>query len=469
MSLAFSLLAYQVIGISDPIPRFMSVSDLADVVKVVVGGQLMTASVLFTITRLDGIPRSVPTIQALVLATGLVAHRWLMNRAARGRRGADRPRYDVSENMILIGLNDWSVFLIKFLKAQAPERCRIIALLDEEARWIGRSVDGVQVFGPPAQLEAVIDEFATHGVRTDRVVVSSDAGGLSEAALEEVRRVCVQRALDLVFMPQFPTLGSAERARHSVDSNPDSPPNSRFLSDAPSSPYLRFKPIFDTVMAAILILWLLPLFLTTAIIVGLDVGSPVFFWQQRVGRGGRELRIYKLRTLRPPFDRKGRRIPEEHRYSRIGRLLRRARIDELPQLLNVLVGDMSLVGPRPLLPQDQPPNSATRLTVRPGITGWAQVNGGVHLSPTEKGALDVWYIRNASLWLDLRIIWMTLFSLSRGDRRSEKALAQAEHLRVAEYACTQQASEPAAGSRLVAAAIMAPPGQARETVAVQSR
>ena len=84
--------------------------------------------------------------------------------------------------MILIGLNDWSILVMKFLKAQASERWRVIALLDEETRWIGRSVNGVQVFGPAAQLEAVIEEFATHGVRTERVVVASEAGGLSEEA-----------------------------------------------------------------------------------------------------------------------------------------------------------------------------------------------------------------------------------------------------------------------------------------------
>src|SRR5262249_28454508 len=116
---------------------------------------------------------------------------------------------------------------------------------------------------------------------------------------------------------------------------------------------------------------------------------------------------------------------ERQRTSRVGRVLRLLRIDELPQLLNVLVGDMSLIGPRPLLPRDQPPNSALRLSVRPGITGWAQVNGGTLLSPTEKDVLDVWYIRNVSLWLDLRIIWMTLIRLVKSDRRCEEALAQA--------------------------------------------
>ena len=110
-------------------------------------------------------------------------------------------------------------------------------------------------------------------------------------------------------------------------------------------------------------------------------------------------------------------------------------IDELPQLLNVLVGDMSLIGPRPLLPRDQPPSAALRLAIRPGITGWAQVNGGTLLSPTEKEALDIWYIRHASLWLDLRIVGMTFLVLLRGERRSEGALGEAR-------GCQTGAGEP---------------------------
>jgi lipopolysaccharide/colanic/teichoic acid biosynthesis glycosyltransferase len=119
-------------------------------------------------------------------------------------------------------------------------------------------------------------------------------------------------------------------------------------------------------------------------------------------------------------------MAEEQRLSWIGGLLRRTRIDELPQLLNVLVGDMSLIGPRPLLSRDQPSNPVVRLLVRPGITGWAQVNGGAALSPTEKDMLDIWYIANASPWLDLRIVWMTFFSLVKGDHKSERALVLAQ-------------------------------------------
>ncbi len=469
VSLGFSLVAFQVLGISVPIPRYISVSDLWGVAKVVLGGQLMTAIVLFTVTRLNGIPRSVPAIQALVLWAGLVAYRGLAKLTERRRRRAGRPQHTSSQNMILIGLNDWSISVMKFLKVQAPERWRVIALLDADTRWVGRSVDGVQVLGPPAHLEAVIDEFAMHGVCTERVVVGGEAGELSEESLAEVKGVCEQRNLDLVFMPHLLGYSTTEHAGYSAQGYSDRPPNSRFSPDFLPSPYLRVKRLIDAIGAAILILWFLPLLVIGAIVVFFDVGSPVLFWQRRVGRVGRELQIYKLRTLRPPFDARGQRIPEEQRLSWIGRLLRQTRIDELPQLLNVLVGDMSLIGPRPLLPQDQPQNSAMRLTVRPGITGWAQVNGGASLSATEKEALDVWYIRNASPWVDLRIIGMTLLSLLRGDRRSERALAKARSLSARQAGRDKRSAKQAASYQFATAVDRPPPDDARETVAIQSR
>jgi len=188
----------------------------------------------------------------------------------------------------------------------------------------------------------------------------------------------------------------------------------------------RAKRLIDIVGALALLVWLAPLMILVSFAVFLDIGWPVLFWQLRLGQGGRELKIYKIRTLRFTFSRGGERIPDERRLSSVGRFLRRTRIDELPQLLNVLIGDMSLIGPRPLLAQDQPIGSSMRLMVRPGITGWAQVNGGASLSAMEKDALDIWYIRNASLSLDLRIIGRTLLMVLRGERRSERAVKEAQ-------------------------------------------
>jgi lipopolysaccharide/colanic/teichoic acid biosynthesis glycosyltransferase len=424
VSLVFSLVAFQAAGISGIVARYISVSDILNIAKVVLASELMTATALFTLTRLEGIPRSVPAIHALVLGAGLIAYRGLENIVSKHSKNADHRQHVISENVILIGLSDWSVLLLKYLQAQAPERRRVIALLDEDPRWTGRSVNGVQVFGPPAHLEAVIEEFATHGLRTHWVVVGGAPSELSEQTVAKVRDICAHRDLDLLFVPHLNALGSVEPCS-SVKEDSDGLTRSRFSSGIQPSPYFRFRRVIDAVIALVLIFILMPLLVATALMVLVDVGWPVLFWQQRIGQGDRELQLYKLRTLRPPFDRRGQRIPEKQRLSGIGRLLRKTRFDELPQLLNVLVGDMSLIGPRPLLQRDQPPNSTLRLAVRPGITGWAQVNGGTLLSATEKDVLDVWYIRNASLWLDLRIIGKTFFSLVKNDRRCEVALTQA--------------------------------------------
>ena len=126
--------------------------------------------------------------------------------------------------------------------------------------------------------------------------------------------------------------------------------------------------------------------------------------------------MYKFRTMQSPFGRLGQSLPQNRRLSPIGHLLRKTGLDELPQLLNVLVGDMSLVGPRPLLPEDQPADPTIRLMVRPGITGWAQVNGGKQITSEEKDDLDAWYIRNASPLLDLRILLLTCRYIFVGNR-----------------------------------------------------
>jgi len=129
--------------------------------------------------------------------------------------------------------------------------------------------------------------------------------------------------------------------------------------------------------------------------------------------------------MRRPRDQNGRVLTDAERVSKAGRLLRRLRLDELPQVYNVLLGHMSLVGPRPLLPVDQPSFSAARLQLRPGLTGWAQIKGGRHLSVDDKAALDLWYIRNASFALDMLILLNTVRTVLFGERIDRRAIDQA--------------------------------------------
>jgi sugar transferase EpsL len=156
-----------------------------------------------------------------------------------------------------------------------------------------------------------------------------------------------------------------------------------------------------------------------AVIAGLiraTMGRPIFFRQVRPGQGGKAFTIYKFRTMSDVRDPDGRPAPDADRLTRLGRFLRATSLDELPEFVNILKGDMSLVGPRPLLPEYLPLYSAAqarRHEVRPGLTGWAQVNGRNALSWDEKLALDTWYVDNWSLLLDLRILWMTLVQAIR--------------------------------------------------------
>lgn len=168
---------------------------------------------------------------------------------------------------------------------------------------------------------------------------------------------------------------------------------------------------FDIVAAGSALLLLSPVLLGVAALVRVNLGAPVLFRQRRPGLHGRPFEMVKFRTMRDAVDARGQALPDAERLTRFGRLLRATSLDELPELWNVLTGDMSLVGPRPLLMEYLPlysPEQARRHEVRPGITGWAQVNGRNALSWDDKFRLDVWYVEHQSLWLDLRILALTV-------------------------------------------------------------
>jgi lipopolysaccharide/colanic/teichoic acid biosynthesis glycosyltransferase len=190
-------------------------------------------------------------------------------------------------------------------------------------------------------------------------------------------------------------------------------------------PYHRVKRAIDLVGSAVLLITAAPLFLLVGLLVALDLGLPLTFWQQRPGLLGRPFKLYKFRTMADAYCSEGKRKSDDARVSAVGNFLRRSRLDELPQLFNILKGEMSFVGPRPLLPVDQPINIKSRLLVRPGLTGWAQIKGGRQISSDDKAALDAWYVSNVSLTLDLKILWETVPVVIFGDRVAERAIHHA--------------------------------------------
>ena len=190
--------------------------------------------------------------------------------------------------------------------------------------------------------------------------------------------------------------------------------------------YRAFKRLFDCLLAGAGLLLLSPVLAVSAVAVRAKLGSPVLFRHPRAGKDGRTFVMYKLRTMTDARDANGKPLPDEERMTPTGMFLRRFSLDELPQLLNVLKGDMSLVGPRPLLPEYVPlysPEQRRRLDVLPGITGWAQINGRNALSWEQKFALDAWYVDNRSLGLDVRILFRTVASVITGRGVSQDGCA----------------------------------------------
>jgi len=170
------------------------------------------------------------------------------------------------------------------------------------------------------------------------------------------------------------------------------------------------KRLFDIAVATLLLILTLPLLLLVAVLVRLFLGAPVLFSQVRPGLHGQPFTVHKFRSMNDRKDEQGKLLSDDARLTSFGLFLRRSSLDELPQLFNVLRGDISLVGPRPLLMDYLPlysPEQARRHLVRPGITGWAQVNGRNAISWERKFELDVWYVDHQSFWLDMKILALT--------------------------------------------------------------
>jgi lipopolysaccharide/colanic/teichoic acid biosynthesis glycosyltransferase len=424
LSSGFTIIALFAFRLQDGMTRYFSVHEALDIAEAVLFAELMTFGALFTLTHLDGVPRSMPLIHGLVLAGGLLGARIFIRIMA----GEDNDPSDYQgrrERIILIGANRFASSFIQLLKAYGPQQHGVIAVLDGDAAMIGRAISGVQVLGAPHELEAIVSEFAIHGIGTDRIVIAGEADFLSAPVLHEVERICQKRQIELTFLPRM--IGVSERRPSNAQAIiREEPVESRPSLAVP--PFFRLKRWIDIVGSLALIALFFPFLVLAGVLVLLDVGPPIFFWQERLGWKGRSFLIYKFRTLRAPFDSTGNPTLGSRQPSVIGRFLRATRLDEQPQLLNVLFGEMSLIGPRPLLPEDQPGNTSVRLSVRPGISGWAQVNGAKLVTKEDKEKMDEWYVRNASLGLDLRIIMMTIKVILRGRVSSQEMLADTEQV-----------------------------------------
>jgi len=306
-----------------------------------------------------------------------------------------------------------------------------------------------KALGGPEDVQAALVQLEIHGVTVDRIVVTQPFEQLSkktQEAFREVERsstIRVEWLIESLGLRREGTLNpKAAQPAASALSATETPIPEEETGTLPHERYHRWKRVIDLGLALCATVALAPLLALTAFLVAVDAGLPLVFWQLRPGRYGRPFKLYKFRTMRAPYDAAGNRIPDELRSSNIGRFLRRTRLDELTQLYNILVGEMSWVGPRPLLQIDQPKTDASRLLVRPGLTGWAQINGGRDVPPEAKASLDLWYISHAAFWLDAKILFRTLAIVggwsdgNKEERRStesEEATTNASEERDAEF------------------------------------
>ena len=437
VALIISVIVFQWFKISTPLPHFFSSHDAWTVAKTCVTTVALTAVTLFVFTRLSYAPRSIPIIHFMILACGLIGVRaWNRLNAAQRAPINTAPRRDDVESIMIVGATRLAWFFSMMVEELSSRSRRIVGIVDERPELINRTLNGYSIVGLPKDMAKIIDEYSTHGVEIGKVVVAVDPKELAEATRDEVKAICNAKNVAIEWL--YETFLVAKTESVSLD-------EVKLGGPVVLGPYWKIKRPVDFLVALAALITFMPLVILVAALVLVDVGFPILFWQQRVGYLRQPFHVYKFRTMRSCFDRKGQPISESERLSVFGRLLRWAHVDELPQLINILIGTMSVVGPRPLLPMDQPDDNGGRLQVRPGLTGLAQINGGTLLSAEEKSALDEWYIKHASLLLDIKIILRTVWVVMRGNPRNDQLIERviAERSKTSECAFEQAILEVA--------------------------
>lgn len=330
---------------------------------------------------------------------------------------AQRIRGSVVDAPVLVyGCGPLASLLLETLRTGPVAGFRVVGMVDETGGRTKGHLAQVPVLGHASELDRILADLTVDGAKPERIIVASDRGTLNDASVARLEAARGRHGLQIDYFHDASAIEALrpftarQRTRRAI---------------APPTRYERCRRAADVVVSALALLLLAPVLVLLALIVLLDVGPPLLFLQTRPGRDMRPFVLYKFRTMRPSHDGTGKVLSDAERTSRIGRFLRRTRLDELPQFYNVLVGNMSLIGPRPLLPRDLPRDFTERCRMRPGITGWAQVNGGHQLTAADKLVLDLWYVDRANLWLDAYIAWRTLKTMLLGEKVDHAALAAA--------------------------------------------
>jgi lipopolysaccharide/colanic/teichoic acid biosynthesis glycosyltransferase len=385
----------------------LSARQVRSVIAAALAATALTAVAAFSLDRLNYVPRSLPLIQLLVLCSLMLGGRALAMRRG-GFAGGFVKNYLLESPTLLIGANDFASSYLKMLDAFNVDRTNIVAILDQNPRLFGRALLSHPIIGPPSAIARVVREYKVHGVDITRILICENRPKEHEDG--DIAEYCDSAGVALSYLSDLVGF----ELREPIQQDEESAGNRKNYR----------KRAFDLFTSVAIAIAISPVAMLIALGILIDLGWPIIFWQKRLGYRGRPFLIYKFRTLHAPYNRLGNFVEESQRASRFGSFLRRLRLDELPQLWNVFIGDMSFVGPRPLLPIDQPKGSELRLQIKPGVTGWAQINGGRQNTVEEKGMLDQWYVRNASAWLDICIILRTVRTVLFGDQCKVSQVAE---------------------------------------------
>ncbi|MDX2158564.1 MAG: sugar transferase [Hyphomicrobiaceae bacterium] len=439
MTLAVAVPVLRLLGVDRSLWRYSTIDDHLRIAIAMVLILLAATLLTFVYNRLEGISRSVPVLHAILALVGMVSARVAM-RASCGAQATPKPFEPITrkphQSVLLVGLNALAELYVKAIDELSDNYVRVVGIMDHDVRTDGMRVQGLPVFGGGRCIQDVVNDLSVHGVFIDRLVITIPSHRLDEAARRDIDAFTARSTIPVEFFAEnigIVNWAGIEQAVGVADmlAAEERGPDVSFLfspaelANIAARPYWRLKRAVDIAVSLTLIMALWPIAALVAVVVAMDVGLPVLFWQVRPGVGGKPFALYKFRTMQAARDRNGRLRSDAERLSGIGRFLRATRLDELPQLWNILVGEMSFIGPRPLLPVDQSPAFAARLLVRPGLTGWGQIMGGRDIPPADKAALDIWYVRNASFALDAAIIKGTVPMVLRGERVDHVAIDRA--------------------------------------------
>ena len=419
-SVLCSSASFLLFSVARSIWRYFTLREVVTLATAVVTAVSSASFLAFSLDRMQAVSRTEPLLHGALLLSAMVLIRIAAQQVERSKRAAGKPLAAGSgrvSQVLVIGTSPLAEIYLRTVDGMASFSTTpvdVVGIVAEKPRHVGLSIRGRAIVGTLADLEAVFTKLSVHGVHLDAVALAVQDRYIPLAARELLQR----READGVQVIRLPTLLGASFADWSdvADAMAVAVPLHELGT-------WRGKRTMDVLVSAALLAVLSPVLLLVGLCLLADVGRPVIFWQIRPGFRGVATRFYKLRTMRDVKN--GIIRADDERISAFGRLLRRTRLDEVPQLINILIGQMSIIGPRPLLLRDLHEDGADRIRMRPGITGWAQVNGGKLISPKDKMALDLWYAHHASPMLDLMILWRTVLTVLRGDLIRQDAIDEA--------------------------------------------